>query len=320
MATKTQKIKVGIFLLLNFAIFAGGILLLTGYKKGEQVNYWCEFEESILGLSQGAVVEYLGVPVGAVTNIWVTDGNTAHVEMLVRADKVTLREGVEATLVIYSLATGVMYISLAGGNGEPLPPGSQIPTAPSLAEKLRTQAQNLLGDLATVTDKISTGLEGMEEGQLTRVIENADGLITDARKVVGEAGEAMASVNTNLQPALGDFREAMADIRKLSRDLDALILTLHEQVEPLELAQTEQEFRRAASQVAELAARLQTTAEVLDKMAAGVLQESSNMEFSLRGAIERLRITLDSITDLAEYLKDDPAALVRGPGNQREKP
>jgi phospholipid/cholesterol/gamma-HCH transport system substrate-binding protein len=318
-ATKAQKVKVGVFLLINIAIFVGGVLLLTGYKQGEQINYWCEFEESILGLNEGAVVEYLGVPVGTVTDIWVTERNTAHVEIIVEADKVTLRQGVDATLVIYSLATGVMYISLAGGDGDPLPWGAEIPTAPSLAEKIRSQAQNLLDDLANVSDKINLGLEGMEEGQLTEVIENANGLITDAREVVGEAGETMDGINANLQPAISDFREGMTDIRTLSKNLDELVVNLNDKIEPLELAETEQELQNAAAQVGALAERLQSTAEVLDTMATGVMQESSDIENALRGAIERLSETLESITNLADYLRQDPASVVRGPGNSEEK-
>ena len=318
MATKTQKVKVGIFLALNVVVFVVALMMLTDYKRGDRIRYWCEFNESILGLNTGAVVEYLGVPVGSVVDIWVTDRNTAHVELLVRADRVTLREGVEATLVLYSFATGVMYISLAGGDGPPLGPGAQIPTAPSLVEKLRVQTQTLLSDMAGVVGTINRGLEGLEDGQIARIVENTDGLISDARQVVADAGGALEGINVDLMPAVEDFRAALGDVRTLSKNLNRLVTTLNDKIDPLDLAQTGQEVQEAARQVAHLAERLQRTADALDVMADGVLKESSDIEFALRGSLDQLRDTLESVRDLAEYLMEDPASLVRGRGRREE--
>jgi len=125
-ATKKQKMKVGIFLIVGFAAIVFAVTYLSGVYREHGLVYWVEFEESILGLNEGGLVEYLGVPVGRVREIYVTDQKKAHVRFVIDPEKVTLQEGVQAELVIYSLAAGTMAISLRGGdpNNPVIPPNS----------------------------------------------------------------------------------------------------------------------------------------------------------------------------------------------------
>jgi ABC-type transporter Mla subunit MlaD len=115
-ATRGQKTKVGIFLVICLAIMTGTLTYTSGLYKEEGVDYYIEFNESVLGVLEGGVVEYLGVPVGKVTDITVTQNNRARVSVSIDPYKILLRDGVEAQIVIYSIAAGTMAISLSGGD------------------------------------------------------------------------------------------------------------------------------------------------------------------------------------------------------------
>ena len=58
-------------------------LVITGIYQDPGLNYWLEFNESILGLYEGGMVEYLGVPAGKVREIYVTDNQYARVNIVI---------------------------------------------------------------------------------------------------------------------------------------------------------------------------------------------------------------------------------------------
>jgi phospholipid/cholesterol/gamma-HCH transport system substrate-binding protein len=314
LATRAQKTKVGLFLLICTALIAAGILYLAGFRHVKQVPYWIELDESVLGLGAGGLVEYQGVPVGKVADIYVTDRYAAHVDILLSQNKIgALREGMTAKLVLYSLATGTMCISLYGGDPSAriLPAGSQIPTRQSLVKAYGTKLESLLEGLSKVAGSIETGLEGMESGDLTRVIHEAEDLVTNGRKLLTTADDTLAGMREDTKGGLEDFRRAAAELRKLAENADQLVTELREKVEPLQLAETEQQVR---TEFSELLKRVETAADSFDTTSRAIVHESDNIEYNLRETLRTLNDSLNAVRELAVYLRDDPAALVRGRG------
>lgn len=314
MATRAQKVKVGVWLTVNLIILVGGLILVSGYRHGERVRHWIEFEESVLGLSTGAVVEYLGVPVGTVDDISVTHNNLAHVEILVDPTKVTLREGVQAKLVMFSFATGVMYISLEGGDpeGSMLAPDAQIPAKPSLVEALRVEFEDIFKTIGELTENVTKGLEGMESGDITRLVDNIDGMVSDARHVLCSAQETVDIVKENIGPGAEEFRVMAKDLSGASREVQSFFAAANEQLAALELDETSAELRTMLQQLNAASAKLDGAIETFETAAGSVAHNADNIEYSLRTGIETVREAFDSLRELVEYLKTDPSALVRG--------
>ena len=155
MATRSQKTKVGIFMIGAILLFALSLFFVSGYYGDGGHHYSMQFENTILGLYEGAIVEYLGVTVGKVRNIKVLeDNNLPIVEIALDPAKVTLYKGVEAKLSLYSMAAGTMAISLTGGDPEQgeLRPGSRIPTAPSAITAISTQVIDMMDQMMCLVD------------------------------------------------------------------------------------------------------------------------------------------------------------------------
>ena len=317
MATRAQKTKVGLFLVICGLMAAAAILTISGYKHVPRELYWIEFDESILGLSKGSIVEYMGVQVGLVDNIFVTDKNKAHAEMLIESGKVTLHEGVTGQLVMYSIATGQMAISLRGGDGPALASGSKIKTSPSLVSSFSSGMETLMDDASNVVKTIRSGLKNMKEGQLTEIVNNTDGLICRGQEFIDTADETLVDMKDEAQSGLDQFRELAEKAQVLIKDTNEAVNTAKEKIALLEVSKTEANLNKVLEDMSALAQRLQESAKVLDTTSRSALHEADNIEYNMRQTLHTLNESLESVRTLMEYLKQDPSALVRGKGKPK---
>ncbi|MBI4558983.1 MAG: MCE family protein [Candidatus Hydrogenedentes bacterium] len=318
MATRAQKIKVGLFLLTNVAIIVAGIVILSGFRGGEEIRYWIEFDESILGLGVGGLVEYVGVTVGRIEDISVTETSKARVIISLDPTKLSpehrgLHQGVTAHLALYSLATGTMCVSLQGGDpGKPLlPPGSRIPAERSLFAAFGSQMGVLLENLSTVTQQIYTGFEGMKPGDLSRIVQHVDDLVQSGDDFLQTANETLEDVKDDAEHGLENFNRLSEELSQLAKNANDLIKSLNEKVAPLDLAGIQSDVRQQFKAVSE---SLQETAKTFETATRVVVNKTDNIEYTLRESLRSLTEALDALRELAVYLKEDPAAIIRGKG------
>ncbi len=329
MATKRQKMKVGVFLIVCFGFIIGGSMLIQGQFKSPGTEYWLEFEESILGLYEGGMVEYLGVPVGKVINITVTETQKAHVDILINPEKVVLRKGVEGQLVLYSIAAGTMAISLSGGDpeGVELPSKSRITTRKSTIEAISSQITDIMGEISSIASKVNSQLDALEDGDVKEIVDRVKGLL--------ERGEGLMDKGTELAnettKTVGDLRgeasrvvdalEARSeDLRRVAKEMEELLKTANVKLEEVDVKETQIRVHEALERVTSLAESVEGALEKMDTLTADVLHETGNVEHSLRVTMKELRDAFDSMRLLADQLKEDPSQLVRGKGNFKAAP
>lgn len=319
MATRKQKAKVGLFLVICILLIAGGILLISGYRHEPKVKYWSEFHEPVLGLGTNSVVTYLGVPVGTVSNIKVTDDYSAHVDMEIILAKVTLRPGVKAKLVLYSLATGTLAIGLSGGDpdADMLLPDSEIPSEKSLVEAVSSQIEKLLDGVNEAVDKINTILGDVDEGEVQGLVDSASGFMDKAQEFADKANEFMQKLSDNADGGIADFRELIKSIDDLVGDTKETVLALEKQIKALDLDTTNTALNKALESIDKLAERLQQTAGAVEKTGDGAANSLQNIQLNLRETMQVLNDSLNSIKDLADYLLQDPSSVIRGKGRPK---
>lgn len=327
MATRTQKTKVGAFLLICTCLILGMFAYLSEYYEDPGVEYTIEFKESIQGLYDGAVVTYLGVEVGKVKRISVTPANTAIVNVIIDPAKVTLFDGVEAQLVIYSFASGTMAVSLTGSEipGKPLPEGSRIPTKQATLTAVSEQIEDMMENLNTISDQVRSGLTGMEEGDLNKILEkvdvaleNANAMLDDGKSITSDVREVVAKVSKQVDDVIAQFHGLSTDLRKLSRDADDFIVTAKDKVEQFDVGTTQDNLNEVLKNVAEITKKIDATAAQLDTMTASAFHTADNVEYSLRQTLDEVNQTFTALQRLVEQLKQDPSSIVRGKGTLKE--
>ncbi|MFA7693274.1 MAG: MCE family protein [Candidatus Hydrogenedentes bacterium] len=327
MATPKQKFKVSIFLLFCIGIMVGGTLVVTGIYQTPGLRYWLEFEESILGLYEGGMVEYLGVPVGKVQEIHVTPNQLAHVEIMINPKKVTLHDGVQGKLVIYSIAAGTMAISLSGGNpeNEPLPEFSLIPCKTSVIEAFSSQLTTILEDLSStlkdvsvIGEKVRIQVEGLEDttvqdimNGVRNIVNKGDAFVSNTDTLVEETTEAVRDFRGHANTLVETISERSQDLERLFKKLESLAETYTSRGEELKVDELQQNLNKLLEQMDSTVANMET-------IAGDMMHKAGNVEYTLRGTLTDLGDSLESVRILVNQLKDDPSALIRGRGRIQE--
>lgn len=326
MATRKQKIKVSIFLIFCLTIMVASTLVITGIYEDPGIHYWLEFNESILGLYEGGMVEYLGVPVGKVRDIYVTHNQSAHVEILINPTKVTLREGVQGQLVIYSIASGTMAVSLSGGNkdGMALQEFEQIPTKPSTIEAFSSQLTDILQDVSEISESIKTQLASLDDTAVKDIVDQVGNLadkgeifMDDTSSLVKEATETVKDVRKHAETLVKSLEARSEDLARLSQKLEKLVETSTLRAEELDVKQLQEQFSELLKQVTNAASQMDTTVANMDIVAQDIVHQAGNVEYSLRGTMTEFRDSLESIRLIINQLKDDPSSLLRGKGKEK---
>jgi len=326
-ATKKVKIKVGVFLISCLSLIAVAVAYLSGTYRPDGIPYWLEFEDSVLGVYEGGIVQYLGVPVGKVTNISVTPSNRAHIEILLNRDKIELQRGVQAQLVLYSLAAGTMAIELSGGDpaSGALPPNSQIPARASAFASISTKVEELVDDAATIVSRFEEGLRGMDPGWLGEMIESAKSAIQQVESLTVEFTATIESTNGTIRkiegkidPLADEVIALSKDLRTTSEDASEFLRVATSKASELDVKGLGSKIDNIMEEITTLTVQLRSSVENLDESSATMLHEADNIEFSLRTTLESTSETLMTLESLLGQLKEDPSSLVRGKGKIKE--
>jgi len=326
-ATRRQKIKVSIFLLICIGVMVAGTLVITGLYQKPGLTYRLEFNESVLGLYEGGMVEYMGVPVGKIREIFVTPTQRAHVEIMIDPDKVVLHEGTEAKLVIYSIAAGTMAVSLSGGerDGPLLREFSHIPTKLSTIETFSSQLTNILDDISTIGKSIREQLDALDETAVSDIVHNVRDLVkrgesfvdhTDA--LVVDAKDALQDIRKHSDSLMGHVDVHSKNLERLTSKIETLVDTYTKRGQELNVDMLQTQVNSLIDEIKRMVQQMDTTMANMDVVAADIVHQTGNVEYSLRGTMTDLRDALDSIRGLVTQLKEDPSAIIRGRGKTRE--
>ena len=330
MATRVQKIQVGVFVAVCGGLIIAVLALFSGVRREKPMVHFIEFDETVSGLYPGSEVRYRGVPIGSVTEITVTPQNRILVRIQSRPSIIRIRQGMTAQLNATGI-TGQLYINLKGGisGSPPLAPGVMIPSQPSLFANLSAQLPPLLLSVNALLVRLEKVLK--VEGGLGNIAQTAGELVTRLDTTVAEVGTRAVTLLDRLNAvAEGELRTLIRDVHatsQMTRQVldqaapawrDALtrsaetLQQLSDNVAQLDLHTTNVQAQRALQRLTTLAEALSGTGEELTLTLQQVRGDTSNVELHLRQAVKSWRETLTSAKALFDYLERDPSALLTG--------
>ncbi len=208
----------------------------------EVVEYVLRFDQSIRGLTEGAPVEYRGIPVGRVEDILIEDlsigGAGEPIPVLIALQpgrlflsddddgKMQLRKavsnsvaiGLRASLATGSLLTGKKYVLL-----------DIRPTATPLSEGMfggRPTIPTLASGLDGLEVQVSELLQKLNEMPLEEFVAAATGLVEDAAVLMSDP--SMKQLPIALEATLVGLQETLASVSSDSSLQEKLIFTLEE--------------------------------------------------------------------------------------------
>jgi phospholipid/cholesterol/gamma-HCH transport system substrate-binding protein len=302
MATRAQKVKVGTFLAASGILLAISLALSKGLSTAESIDLFTEFPGSVSGLAPGADVRYLGVPVGKVEDMHVSEQNNVVVRMSIRRKAVTLREGVVASAELAGI-TGYRVLNLSGGSpsGKPLSSGAVIPSEAGLLHDLGEELPQL----------VASAKRAFTEAEPTLV--SARALFDEMKELVVELRAAAESLRKSAAAIESTVGAAAGAVKSAGESIGGVMTESREKVAQL------------VESASALAKRLKTQLGDVDvglpiREAELLAREARAIPRDLASTLEDLRSMVRKVRDLADLLERDPAAVVRGRQNPEAPP
>jgi phospholipid/cholesterol/gamma-HCH transport system substrate-binding protein len=300
MEREARYAAVGAFVILVATMAA---MFVYWYSEGRDqrsyIPYEIYFQGSVTGLSEGGSVRYLGVEVGRIRRIRLDKRSATRVQVVVSVDKETpISENTTAELSSLSLATGLLYIDLRQYNGkrELLPPVPSehypvINTVRSNFDSFINSLPELAGSVASLVDRAQQIFSPENTAALADMIKNLHG-----------ATERLPATMKGAESLLQDLGLAVTDTRKLIASLQGATDEL-------------------GPDVAQLTARLNSTADNLEKATSGVNRLIEENRGAVAGfthdglpqmqrMVEEARQAAAEFRALSRSLKENPSQLI----------
>jgi len=326
MSKKINTTSIGLFIVTGVALGVIGLLLFSSSKMFSKTrDLIVYFNDSLNGLSEGAPVKFRGVTVGSVKRVMIrfnqaTNDNAMPV-LLEIEDKLVrqrlgdeagqlfysrisnegvreerIKQGMRASLQTESLVTGVLYVDIRMNPHASPPAFHQLEKIYIEYPTEQTQIQELFNNLGSLDIK--------------SLQTNLNGLIIRLDTTVGEL--KIADINaglTNLLTSLNrlvtdpDITNALASLRPTIDQYHELGAKVTGRVDPLldGVTNTLAQANSTLAQIRGAGVSLRT-----------MLAPDSPLNNDLDLALEQLAGAAQSISSLAEFLKQHPNALIAG--------
>lgn len=271
MATRSRKIRAGLFVVAAVALAAAGLLAFGGLRMLEKGDsYYVEYEGTVYGLVTGANVYLSGVRVGTVEGIEVSPDDPSRVRARLHVKRGTPVRTDTRALLQFAGITGLKVIDLRDGTAKapPLPPGSQIAAGETILDKLEKRAEDLAA-------------------QTTALMERSNKILANVEQLTDPQGELAQGA-----------KRGIVGIATASEEMAAAGATLRAIV-----AENRAGIRRSVDAVGQVAT---SADEVVDQLQ-GLLRENGGV---LRSTMFDLRQASRSLKDLAREVRQRPSRLL----------
>lgn len=292
-ATRAEKARLGVFLVVFAAAAAALVLFLVGGRLLSRTDaYYTRMEESVTGLGPGSTVKQNGVDVGEVVAISADSADIRRTVVRFTVKRGTLmKRDMTAMLGSYGI-TGLKYLDITGGSygAANVPRGGEVPSSLSMLGRLASRADSiawkvdrLLGNVIAITemgnrenlDRMMTASAGLAEA--------LDSLVRDVQGV--HPGRRVAAL---LDEADGTVRAARSKVEK--SDIDGTL----------------REYRKAAQDIQKVASTLDVT----------VRRTQEDLSVSL----SNLRESLKNMQSFTRQIRENPSLLLRREDKQERQP
>jgi phospholipid/cholesterol/gamma-HCH transport system substrate-binding protein len=281
MITKTQKIRLGVFLFVCFFLLGGFMMIIAGNKLLERLDvYYIAYEDvSVSGLQVGAQVKYHGITVGRVETIRIDPADVNRVIVEIRVERGTpIKEDTEATLILVGI-TGLKQVELFGGTREAklLEPGSYVTAGKTFFDDISVNIEEITVKLDRVLANIG-GLTSQEnQDKFTNLLTNLENISLSTMATMNKFDETINSPEIeNIIANTAKFTEDLAQV-----DLTGLIAELDDAV-----VQANQTFTH------------------LDLM---IIRSRRDILITF----ETLKETVDNLEEFSRLLSEDPSLIIR---------
>lgn len=295
MATRTHKIRLGLFVVVSTVLLAVVVIVFGGTRFLQRTDgYRIVFSGSVMGLEPGAQVYLNGIRVGTVEDLRVAPEALDMVEVSIAVARGTPIHTDTRAVLIYAGITGLKNVDLRDGTraSPPLPVGGTIPQGETLLDRISQDTTELAERSRALIARTEQLVENLVELTDPATFEALPEILAQARI----AATTLASTGASLEAMIDENRAALRQSLAAMRDAATRASSL-----------VDERVAGLVSGAGELVAELRTVVR--------------GNEGQLRSALFDLRQASRNFKELSRELRQRPSRLLFSrPPRERELP
>jgi ABC-type transporter Mla subunit MlaD len=335
MITRTQKVRLGVFLTVSTTLLVGTLAVLGGLRLAEDRDtYTIRYQMSLSGLEAGSPVKFNGIRVGRVDSIRIDRDDPATVVVGVSLDAGTPVKKDAKAIVNLAGITGLKFIELSGGTAESafIPPGGQIPAGESTLDRLTVRAEDIAERIQILVEQLNRLSSDENQKKILAVVDHVDGLVLSATGTIEENRPAVRDLTASLKSA-GDRVDSA--VRTLEVEATAAVRALRQvservrdEVEPTRVRSIVTNVERISAQVrvAVDKADLPTVGAQFKDLMTALQRTVRNIDTTvlrgredLFGSLTYLLETMENLSEFSRQIRENPSLLLGGAEEKERK-
>ena len=318
MVSRSQKIRLGIFLSVAIFLLLVSIALISGNQLlKKKATYYIRYQDiSLTGLELGSAVKYRGIRIGRIEDIYIDEKDITSIIVEITVDpKVPIKDDTEAIITLIGI-TGLKMIELQGGTNESakLQPESYIKAGFSIVETITGKAEVITQKLEMILNNLATFTEPGRRDQFFRLVDNTS--------------ETLHGFRTLLDTNQTHLNNTIRNLANFTSQLDTFMvnsnLTLNDTrkvTQSNKLTNTVGNLEKISTDLAEA-----NLGEVINKMAVAI--DQTNRTFThldltimksrhdILSSTELLKESLEYFNEFTRLISENPSLLLRSSPQQ----
>ncbi len=320
MNTRSQKIRLGIFVIFSALILASLVVFFSArnlFKKTDK--YYVAYQDvSVGGLELGSPVKYLGIRMGSISDIRINpeDISSVILELSIRPGT-PIKSDSKADIVSMGI-TGLKAIEIRGGTNEAplLEPGEYIHPGSSLTDQITGRAEIIAEKAEMVLNNLQIFTEPENLAKITTLAENMNRLVNNADKAVILLDTLMENNRVAINATFGAVNEISASLAVSSKNLEKSIAQIRGYMQSDTLNQILGNARDISLTLKEtdLGELIENLSRVAYQTHQILLKVDSDINMSSKELLESqhlLNLTLENLNEVSRKINNNPSILFR---------
>ena len=334
MITRTQKVKLAIFLLT-------GIFILTGIKLFEKIDtYYVYFSASVSGLEPGSPVKYNGVRVGRVEKIDINPKKVSEVVIILSVRKGTPVKKDTRAIMSQVGITGLKFLEFVGGSDSSdfLKSGDNIIAGESFIDELTGKATAIALKTELLVDNLLKLTDTSNRTKLIKLLEEMDKLAFNSNQFIEKNGQQVSALLDQFNSLAAETRQTVVQTRQLLSDnrttlknimknMDSTVLMIYKSIDEKQVRRIIDNTDRVIDKLHSTLGKdgLQTSITKVDNVMDKAYNLLKNINLTvmqsredIHRALTFLRESSENLSEFSQSIKNDPSLLLRRSGDEEK--